>query len=315
MNIFLDGMSVTILARVLNRVTKGVMLPIVCVLVWSLSPLLISGEWLIRMYTLLGFWVACLLWVTVTSSRWRWVVWGVAGLGALYTHIIGAVIFASATVVLIGTQPRRRRWLVAFALMILALWLPFAHPTVRLFTSNKLLGASVNPTYQLVSYEVPTALLTTVLAHRMVLPNWAGWGLLASWVICWGIAWRQSRLRPLLAGSGWDSHLVYAKKWQRSLAKRIPRLARLILRWPGPAYRGRLPMGDQKVGVLARCEFALCPENCSSLNGYITEKIFNTLFAGCIPIYQGHPDSTRWLPPEMFVPMERFSNGRELAIS
>ncbi|MGV2437591.1 MAG UNVERIFIED_CONTAM: hypothetical protein LVT10_24015 [Anaerolineae bacterium] len=126
MNIFLDGMSVTILARVLNRVTKGVMLPIVCVLVWSLSPLLISGEWLIRMYTLLGFWVACLLWVTVTFSRWRWVVWGVAGLGALYTHIIGAVIFASATVVSIGTQPRRRRWLVAFALMILALWLPFA---------------------------------------------------------------------------------------------------------------------------------------------------------------------------------------------
>lgn len=199
MNIFLDGMSVTILARVLNRVTKGVMLPIVCVLVWSLSPLLISGGWLIRMYTLLGFWVACLLWVTVTSSRWRWVVWGVAGLGALYTHIIGAVIFASATVVLIGTQPRRRRWLVAFALMILALWLPFALPTVRLFTSDTLLGASVNPTYQLASYEVPTALLTTVLAHRMVLPNWAGWGLLASWVICWGIAWRQSRLRPLLA--------------------------------------------------------------------------------------------------------------------
>ncbi len=199
MNIFLDVVSMAILTRVLNRTTERVMFPILCVSVWSLSPLLISGGWLIRMYTLLGFWVACLLWVTVTSSRWRWVVWGVAGLGALYTHIIGAVIFASATVVLLWTQPRRRVWIMAFSLIIVTLWLPFALPTLRLFTSDTLLGASVNPTYQLPAHEVPPALLTVALAHRVTLANWIGWGLLASWGICWGIAWRQSRLRPLLA--------------------------------------------------------------------------------------------------------------------
>lgn len=118
--------------------------------------------------------------------------------------------------------------------------------------------------------------------------------------------------RMFLAGSGWDGHLVYESKGQRSLAKRFPRLARILWGWPNQAYRGRLPLGDRKLTVLSQCDFALCPENCTSLNGYITEKIFNAVFAGCIPIYQGHPDVTRWLPPEMFVPMERFSNGREL---
>jgi len=118
--------------------------------------------------------------------------------------------------------------------------------------------------------------------------------------------------RMFLAGSGWDSHLVYAGKVQRSLAKRFPGLARMLWRWPNPAYHGRLPLGDRKLTALAQCEFALVPENCSSLPGYITEKIFNALFAGCIPVYQGHPDSNRWLPPQMFVPMDHFASGAAL---
>ena len=115
-----------------------------------------------------------------------------------------------------------------------------------------------------------------------------------------------------LAGSGWDRHQVHSLKWQRSLAKRCPPLARSIFRWPNSAYRGVLDLGNAKLEALATCEFALVPENCSSLRGYITEKIFNALFAGCIPIYEGHPEATRWLPPETFVPMERFSSGAQL---
>jgi hypothetical protein len=115
-----------------------------------------------------------------------------------------------------------------------------------------------------------------------------------------------------LAGSGWDRHLVYSLKWQRSLAKRCPSLARKLFQWPTSAYRGLLGFGEAKLQALATCEFALVPENCSSLRGYITEKIFNALFAGCIPIYQGHPEATKWLPPEAFVPMERFCSGAEM---
>lgn len=118
--------------------------------------------------------------------------------------------------------------------------------------------------------------------------------------------------KMLLAGCGWGQPLVYEQKWQRSLAKRIPAFVRWLTGWPNSAYSGPLPLGNSKLPALARCEFALVPENCSSLAGYITEKIFNALFAGCIPIYQGHPDSSRWLPREIFVPMDQFADGATL---
>ena len=119
--------------------------------------------------------------------------------------------------------------------------------------------------------------------------------------------------RMFLAGPGWGRPLVYTQKWQRSLAKRCPSLMRWLTGWPNQAYRGPLPLGDAKLPALAQCEFALVPENCSSLAGYITEKIFNALFAGCIPIYEGHPGSSRWLPPEIFIPMNQFAHGAALA--
>ena len=118
--------------------------------------------------------------------------------------------------------------------------------------------------------------------------------------------------KMFLAGAGWGHHLVYQHKWQRSLAKRFPRLNQVLWGWPNQAYRGTLPPGDGKLEALARCEFALVPENCSSLPGYITEKIFNALFSGCIPIYQGHAHSTRWLPSDIFIPMDCFSCGEKL---
>lgn len=114
-----------------------------------------------------------------------------------------------------------------------------------------------------------------------------------------------------LGGPGWSSHLVYRRKWQRSLAKRLPRLAQLFFRWPNEALQGPWP-GVRKLDAFSKCEFVLCPENCSSLAGYITEKIFNALFAGCIPVYQGHPGAIRWLPKEMFIPMEQFASGEAL---
>lgn len=118
--------------------------------------------------------------------------------------------------------------------------------------------------------------------------------------------------RMFLGGAGWATHHVYPKKWQRSLAKRFPAFSQKMFAWPNAAYHGRVPLGDAKLSALAECEFALVPENCRSLSGYITEKIFNAIFAGCIPVYQGHPDSIRRLPPDIFIPMDQFRSGREL---
>ena len=44
--------------------------------------------------------------------------------------------------------------------------------------------------------------------------------------------------------------------------------------------------GDDKFKFLANYRFNLCPEN-SLGEGYITEKIFDSIRSGCIPIYWG----------------------------
>lgn len=59
---------------------------------------------------------------------------------------------------------------------------------------------------------------------------------------------------------------------------------------------------DNKLEYLKLFRFNICPEN-SSCVGYITEKIFESIMAGCIPIYYGgaghvEPDI---LNPEAFI--------------
>lgn len=45
--------------------------------------------------------------------------------------------------------------------------------------------------------------------------------------------------------------------------------------------------GDDKIAYLRQFKFNLCPEN-SNNKGYVTEKIFQAIEAGCIPIYWGN---------------------------
>lgn len=66
-----------------------------------------------------------------------------------------------------------------------------------------------------------------------------------------------------------------------------------------------------KVATMTRFKFALCFENCA-FPGYVTEKIFDCLFAGCVPVYYGAPDITEFCPRECFVDFRDFRNYEEL---
>ncbi len=48
----------------------------------------------------------------------------------------------------------------------------------------------------------------------------------------------------------------------------------------------KILFGDNKLEYLKDFKFNLCPEN-SNNNGYVTEKIFDSISSGCIPIYWG----------------------------
>jgi hypothetical protein len=74
------------------------------------------------------------------------------------------------------------------------------------------------------------------------------------------------------------------------------------------SYRG--PTSD-KADTMGRYTFAICYEN-SMLDGWITEKLFDCLYAGTVPVYWGAPDIDQWVPQECFIDMRRFEGYAEL---
>lgn len=68
---------------------------------------------------------------------------------------------------------------------------------------------------------------------------------------------------------------------------------------------------DDKILIMQKYRFALCFENCV-FPGYVTEKIFDCFFSGCIPIYYGAPDISEFVPQESFIDFRMFSDLREL---
>jgi hypothetical protein len=75
-----------------------------------------------------------------------------------------------------------------------------------------------------------------------------------------------------------------------------------------PSHRGRVP---GKNPVLRQYKFALAYEN-AVFPGYVSEKIFDAFFAGCVPIYLGAPDVTDLIPAEAFIDRRRFGDHEQL---
>lgn len=70
---------------------------------------------------------------------------------------------------------------------------------------------------------------------------------------------------------------------------------------------GTLPPGpDSKYEAYRKCEFAVVMENNNSIPGYVTEKIFNALAAGCIPIYEGYPAGD--IPGDCYIDGSKFDH-------
>jgi hypothetical protein len=75
-------------------------------------------------------------------------------------------------------------------------------------------------------------------------------------------------------------------------------------------YKGAL---ETKWETLAKYDFALCFEN-ARLKGWLTEKLFECLRVGTIPIYLGATDIDELIPPECFIDMRQFADYAELRV-
>ncbi len=70
-------------------------------------------------------------------------------------------------------------------------------------------------------------------------------------------------------------------------------------------WRGEIA---DKIKVMSDYKFSICFENCA-VPGFVSEKIYDSLAAGCIPVYLGAPDIAEIVPPECFIDFRKFSAG------
>lgn len=73
-------------------------------------------------------------------------------------------------------------------------------------------------------------------------------------------------------------------------------------------YQGSCP---SKFDILSRYDFCLCFEN-MSMDGYITEKLFDCLFVGTIPLYLGAPDVKQFIPEDAYIDCSRYHSWEEM---
>jgi hypothetical protein len=125
------------------------------------------------------------------------------------------------------------------------------------------------------------------------------------------IEWYQ-RNAPLdfaLYGRGWDKPKAGFTRKDK-LIRRGKRLASQLFGYkPFPSYRGSvIDKGD----IYKNSKFAYCYENTKNLENYITEKIFDAMMYGCVPIYWGAQNIVDFIPKECFIDRRDFSNQQSL---
>jgi hypothetical protein len=97
-----------------------------------------------------------------------------------------------------------------------------------------------------------------------------------------------------LYGRGWDKPVRYSfERYDKAIQKT----------WQGE-------VADKQL-VLQKYKFAICFENCI-FSGWITEKIIDCLFAGCIPVYWGDPNIEKYIPKGCFIDFRDFKNFSDL---
>lgn len=77
-----------------------------------------------------------------------------------------------------------------------------------------------------------------------------------------------------------------------------------------PSYRGIL---KNKWDVYPRYRFGVCYENMWGEPGWITEKIFDCMRAGVVPIYYGAPNITDFVDEQTFIDRQKFDSEADLA--
>lgn len=140
--------------------------------------------------------------------------------------------------------------------------------------------------------------LLTLVSSAKGMDNWRKNVLLK---LFYGFAVKEiykERRRAINFFSGSGDFDLYGFGWDRAL------FADLDATSIKACYRG--PVVD-KIQTMRSYRFALCFEN-AVFPGYVTEKIFDAMYAGCIPVYYGAPDIGNYVDEGAFVDLRKFKD-------
>lgn len=117
------------------------------------------------------------------------------------------------------------------------------------------------------------------------------------------------RIEALAALAKSDSVDLYGRGWERWWSRSSMWLPYWLHRKTLMSiYKGSC---ESKYEVLRQYSFALCFEN-MAMAGYITEKIFDCLYAGTIPLYWGAKNIADLIPEAAYIDCRRFASWEEL---
>jgi hypothetical protein len=102
-----------------------------------------------------------------------------------------------------------------------------------------------------------------------------------------------------LYGRGWGLPAALPGRWGRVRNQLRKFLARFLpVKSPYATWRGPV---DDKIELLTCARFCLAHENCRDLEGYVTEKLFDSFRAGCVPVYVGPEEIADLVPTGCFI--------------
>ena len=108
-----------------------------------------------------------------------------------------------------------------------------------------------------------------------------------------------------LYGTKWDQYRFGHSFFGKVLNKIKPLRKKNLF----PSYQGTV---DSKFDTMKNYKFSICYENIKDQSGYITEKIFDSFFAGCVPIYWGAKNVCDHIPKECFVDKRDFDSFEDI---
>lgn len=119
----------------------------------------------------------------------------------------------------------------------------------------------------------------------------------------------SERIKAIAALSSRQGIDLYGRGWERWWSRQSAW-------WPYWRHRVELVANyhgscASKWETLSRYRYCLCFEN-MPMRGYLTEKLFDCLYAGTVPVYWGAPDIEAMVPPQAYIDMRQFRSYTEM---